>query len=206
MAPKKEREGVSSKPLFIVFEGIDGSGTTTQAKLLSLWMEKNKIPHILDAEPSSGYIGNLLREYLKKKTHPKVDALLFAADRAEHTVKIQNHLQNEKHVVLDRYVESSLAYQSAQGIEEDWLERINEFHLSPDITVLLDLDVDLALKRKARDPIANTNEKFENAQFLQKVRELYLKRAQVKNFDVLDATLPKEEIHQLVINIVQSKS
>jgi dTMP kinase len=200
-----ENEVITPKPIFIVFEGIDGSGTTTQAQLLSDWMHKNKLPHILDAEPSRGEIGNLLRRYLKKETPPLVDALLFAADRAEHSIVIQKNIKEGKHVVLDRYVESSFAYQSVQGIDENWLEGINDFHLSPDITVLLDLEVDIALKRKTLDPASNTNEKFENAKFLQKVRKVYLRRAQLKQFNVLDASQPVDVIHKTVIEIVRTK-
>src|SRR4051794_15764415 len=143
-------------PLLIVLEGIDGSGTTTQLGLLERHLrERGRRVHST-REPSSGPIGRLLREILlgdhKSLTGEPVDglamALLFAADRRDHlTREISPALGAGTDVVSDRYLLSSLAYQ-AQEAERDWVAGLARDVRAPDLTLLLDLPVEVAAARR----------------------------------------------------------
>jgi dTMP kinase len=143
-------------PLFIVLEGIDGSGTTTQLGLLERHLQgRGRRVHIT-REPSTGPIGRLLREILlgghKSPTGEPVDglamALLFAADRRDHlTREIAPALAAGADVVSDRYLLSSLAYQ-AQEAERDWVAGLARDVRVPDLTLLLDLPVEIAAARR----------------------------------------------------------
>jgi dTMP kinase len=143
-------------PRFIVLEGIDGSGTTTQLGLLERHLQgRGRRVHIT-REPSTGPIGRLLREILlgghKSPTGEPVDglamALLFAADRRDHlTREIAPALAAGVDVVSDRYLLSSLAYQ-AQEAERDWVAGLARDVRVPDLTLLLDLPVEVAAARR----------------------------------------------------------
>lgn len=154
---------------FIVIEGMDGCGKSTHSKLLSRWLESQGKDVLLTGEPSHGKIGRLLRVYLKEETLPVVDAFLFIADRAEHLEKtVKPALAAGKIVICERYYYSTLAYQTAQGMDRDWLMKLNAFAVEPDLVLLLDLTPEQAYKRTF------TQEKFENVNFLRKVRQQYL--------------------------------
>jgi dTMP kinase len=143
-------------PLFIVLEGIDGSGTTTQLGLLERHLQRRGRRVHITREPSTGPIGRLLREILlgghKSPTGEPVDglamALLFAADRRDHlTREIAPALAAGADVVSDRYLLSSLAYQ-AQEAERDWVAGLARDVRVPDLTLLLDLPVEVAAARR----------------------------------------------------------
>ena len=106
-----------TKPLFIVFEGIDGAGKSTQAGMLADRLRADEIPFILTAEPSDGPTGRLIKS-LKVRPNPEEEARLFTEDRRHH---VQNviipALKEGKTVICDRYVYSSVAYQGARGID-----------------------------------------------------------------------------------------
>ncbi len=122
---------------FLVIDGIDGSGKSTQTKLLAEYFTQHHIPCYLTTEPSSNDIGKLIRQYLKKTDAPAaVDALLFAADRVEHcSSQILPELKKKKIVISDRFLDSSLVYQSIQGKDQEvsmeWIKELNKFQLSP---------------------------------------------------------------------------
>ncbi|WP_292460693.1 dTMP kinase [Methanothermococcus sp.] len=149
---------------FIVFEGIDGSGKTTQSKLLS-----EKINGKYTFEPTNGEIGKLIRNILNgKKCEKETLALLFAADRIEHTEEIKQNLK-KSHIVCDRYIYSSVVYQSIQGIELDFIMNINKFAKKPDVLIFLDVDIEESFKRMG----GRSKEIFENREMLEKVRKKY---------------------------------
>lgn len=179
------------KGVFIVIEGIDGAGSTTQTKLLVDWLKRKGIDAIATKEPTNGAIGQLIRKYLNNPLSSAViDALLFAADRVEHVDNlIKPLIEQGKVVVSDRYVESSIAYQSCSGVDESWLMTINKFAIQPDLTVILDVDPFTALKRKGV-----LREKFEVEEFLSKVREKFLHRAKLMGYVVIDAGQTIEEV------------
>jgi dTMP kinase len=139
---------------FIALEGIDGSGTTLQTERLARALRDSGHTVLETREPSDGSIGRLVRERLRASGSPPPDpgamALLFAADRIDHLAReIEPALARGHTVVCDRYVLSSLAYQSIE-CEERWVASINARARWPDLTVLLRVPVDVALARVAR--------------------------------------------------------
>jgi dTMP kinase len=143
-------------PLFIVLEGIDGSGTTTQLGLLERHLQGRGRRVLATREPSTGPIGRLLREILlgghKSPAGAPVDglamALLFAADRRDHLSReIDPAVAAGTDVISDRYLLSSLAYQ-AQEAERDWVAGLARDLRVPDLTLLLDLPVEVAAARR----------------------------------------------------------
>lgn len=162
------------KGVFIVIEGLDGSGKSTQANLLYDWFKKHGFDAVLTHEPTYERIGNLLREfYLKKVDLPKTDALLFAADREEHAkTLILPGVEQGKIVISDRYYHSSIAYQSAQGLDLRWLIELNKYFPKPDLTIIIDTFPEECVKRV--EQAKPDKVKFENVEFLSKVRKNYM--------------------------------
>jgi len=194
------------KGVFIAFEGIDGAGSTTHSILLSKWLKEQGYEVLLTKEPSENEIGKLIRNLLYKKIPPAVDALLFAADRILHLhEEIKPTLERGDIVISDRYIESSLAYQVAQGLDPKWVLEINKYAIQPDMNIILDIDPEAALKRKG----GKASTKFESVNFLKKVREIFLERAKIKNYIVIDTTGPinkvQEEIRRTVLTLLQRK-
>ena len=169
------------KGKFIVFEGIDGSGKTTQAKKLFDKLETLKKEISLTAQPSKGKIGLLLREYLsgKEKAHTDVLALLFASDRLDHLLNDKNGvlklINSGTNVVCDRNYFSSFAYQN-EGEDDTFIVDINKKArqtLKPDLHIFIDVKPLKALERIEN----NRQEKdiFENFDKLEKVYNNYHK-------------------------------
>jgi len=158
--------------MFIVFEGIDGCGKSTQAKLVADWLQAGGRKVLLTAEPTKGRIGRFLREVLsgKESVDPKTLSLLFTADRYEHIKsEVEPAIKNNVVVVSERYYHSTICYQAAQGVPWNWLLEINRFAIKPDYTFLLDVKAREAVGRKASTEI------FEEEKFLEKVRDNYMK-------------------------------
>lgn len=160
---------------FVVFEGIDGAGTTTQAQRLVDRLNASGRPAHLTQEPSDRRIGRLLRQTLKDGDHPRAAiALLFAADRLDHHQhEIAPKLDHGICVVSDRYVLSSLAYQSVD-CPAHWVQEINGFAPAPDLTLLLDVAIETGL---ARISARHEREIFETSAFQRAVADNYLKFA-----------------------------
>ncbi len=136
------------KGLFIVIEGIDGSGKGTQSRLLCDWLNNQGYDSVLTVEPTDGEIGVVLRSCLEKGSlKPAAEALLFAADRVEHTAWIESEIDMGRIVVSDRYLQSSLAYQGAHGLDSEWIADMNQFARKPDLLIILDIDPQNALER-----------------------------------------------------------
>jgi dTMP kinase len=133
---------------FIVFEGIDGSGKTTQAKLLRNRLTGMGLPVLSTAEPSDGPVGRTLRS-LRMRPAADEEARLFAEDRADHTAHVILPALNEGRIVIcDRYLYSSVAYQGARGIDPKTIMEDNEaFVVAPDVIFLLQVPVDRCLER-----------------------------------------------------------
>jgi len=191
--------------LFIALEGIDGSGTSTHSHLLRGFLESKGLKVHLTMEPSESDIGKLVRKYLKdRNVPPTTDALLFAADRDFHyNNEIKNKLDEGQIVISDRYLESSIVYQSVQSdkISVDWVKEINKFVAFPDITIILDVNPKIALARKENEDL----EKFEDTSFLDKVRNLYLKRAKQKSYYIINSDDIIEFVQEKIQKIVTDK-
>jgi len=202
---------------FIVLEGIDGAGTTTQSELLYRALVEKGYPAELTAEPSQGPVGRLIRSYLRGElkfserylgAHSL--ALLFAGDRLEHLAnQVQPWLEQGKIVISDRYLLSSLAYQSID-CELDWVITLNREAPPPDLAILLDLPTEVALKRISQRSL--WPELFEKIEVQEKVRENYLRLAREFYSDlkimVLNANRSVDEVFtelsKIVINFLES--
>ncbi len=190
--------------LFIALEGGDAAGTTTHSHLLKGFLESKGFKVFLTHEPSNSKIGVLIRDFLKnKEIPPTTDALLFAADRDLHyRNEIKKKLDEGYVVISDRYIESSIVYQSAQSddITVDWIKKINKFVGLPDLTIVLDIDPEIALARKETEEL----EKFEVSSFLDKVRNLYLLRAKEENYHIVNSDdiieIVQENIQKIVLD------
>lgn len=183
---------MNNKGVFIVIEGLDGSGKTTQARLLAKKLSK-KYNIFLTTEPSRGKIGSYIREYYlyeKQRLPTDVEALLFAADRLEHVKKeLVPALDEGKLVICDRYLHSSLAYQGSSGLSIDWIRGINSKALQPDIGIFIDLAPEVVLKRLNRKKSV-----METLETQQKVREIYLKFVENGELVRIDGDKPKEDV------------
>lgn len=162
------------KSKFIVIEGIDGAGTTTQAKLLSDWMVSRGRRCLLTSEPTKGPVGVLLRQILSGSVPvPDNDAiaLLFAADRIDHLEReVLPALESGSDVVSDRYYHSSFTYQSLQG-DLEWIRELNSHARAPDVTYILDLPADLAARRRREQ--RTSEELYEKDATQHKLEEAY---------------------------------
>jgi dTMP kinase len=193
----------SQRGFLIAFEGIDGSGTSTHSRLLYEFLVEKGFSVILTREPTKGVVGRLLKDALQDKfqiKQPEVFALLFAADRIQHVKEIiEPALRQGKIIITTRYIESTIAYQSAQGLTKEWIEAINKDTIWPDITFILDLSPEEAMVRLNR---REKLESFEKREFLSKVRDNFLERAKVKEYSVIDTTQSINKSQELIRNYV----
>ncbi len=187
--------------MFLVIEGIDGCGKTTQARLLYEWLVKEGYDALLTAEPTNNAIGSCLKEILSsgEEIDPHALALLFTSDRYEHIKKeIEPALQEKKIVVSERYYHSTVAYQAAQGVEREWLMTLNSFAIEnkPDITLLLDIGPDVAIPkiqekdREFRELIEHAHRKVNEARkhYMNNRKAMYGKLNQKKAVeDLMDS-------------------
>lgn len=191
---------------FIAFEGIDGSGKTTQSRMLAerLSSKNHKIIHTF--EPTNGEIGKLIRTYLGGSLDivgHETMALLFAADRIQHADRILNHIKSGNIVLTDRYCLSSIAYQGA-FTSALWVEEINKYSskiIEPDLYVYIDLPPEKAIKRleESRDNF----EVYEKEELLEKVYRIYdEKLGKTKNVLRVDGTKVIDEIHEIIFKEV----
>lgn len=166
---------MSARGRFVVLEGLDGAGTTTQGALLAARLLEHGIPVELTKEPTDGQIGVIARAFTDGRLHlePETVALTFAADRIEHTVEIRALLDAGTWVVSDRYVASSLAYQTSQGLPFEWVRTLNSRAMEPDATVFVDTSVATCVERLAARGEFNVGP-FDQASALERARELYL--------------------------------
>lgn len=165
---------MTSRGLFVVLEGLDGAGTTTQAAALVERLEAAGHPAVATFEPSDGDIGKVIRRMLQsgRPPDPQVLALLFAADRLEHLSSfIRVHAAAGTHVLCDRYVLSSLAYQASEDVGLDWLVELNRQAALPDVTVFVDASVETCMTRiRAR---ADDTDHFHHEGRLRRVEQAY---------------------------------
>jgi dTMP kinase len=185
---------MGKRGVFIVIEGLDGSGKTTQAVLLAEKLGKYyKV--LLTAEPSCGKIGTFLREgylYEEKRLPIEAEGLLFAADRIEHMYsEVKPALDEGKIVICDRYIYSSLAYQGSAGLSLEWIKTINARALQPDFSVFIDVPSYKVIERLQRKK--SVMETLENQQ---KVREVYLNYVKKGELVRIDGDKPKDVVSE----------
>ena len=212
-ALKPEPQPVQPVGRFVVFEGGEGAGKTTQMQALVEWLRGHGDDVITTREPGGTAIGTRIRAILldpsAREMTPRTEALLYAADRAQHAAEIiAPALQAGKIVVSDRFVDSSLAYQGlARGLGLEEVYELSSWAtegLVPDLVLFMNVDADLALKRLDRDRDRIEEEKGD---FHERVAAAYIELADrfSERFVVLDASRPPEEVHRDVVAAVQER-
>ena len=186
----------------IILEGIDGTGKSTQAKLLASSLRDQGHRVVLSREPTDGAFGRRLRESATTgRLSPEEELQLFHQDRREHVeTLIEPALQGGEIVILDRYYFSTMAYQGVRGFDPQEIRRVNEeFAPQPDLLLLLDLSLDTALQRiGVRD--GKTNE-FEQRESLQRCRDIF-HSVQDDFVTVIDADQSIEDIQAAIFAVV----
>jgi dTMP kinase len=190
--------------LFISFEGIDGVGKSTQADLMENYLASKGLQVVRTLEPGGTELGKEIRHLLlhrKGEVSARSEALLYAADRAHHVAsKIRPALDKGQVVLTDRFLDSSVAYQGA-GRELDLTEVRNLSlwavnNLLPDLTVLLDLDAELASKRRGQTGQEPDRLEREKIEFFEAARNSYLElaKAEPERIFVVDANQSPDQI------------
>ncbi len=197
---------------FLVIEGLDGAGTTTQAGLLARRCEAEGISHWLTSEPTTGTVGTLIRRFLRgdEPVHPDTMALLFAADRSEHVnapeIGIRARCSGGEFVITDRYLFSSLAYQTV-GCDPEFVAAANSRFPLPGLLIYLDVPVEECVRRLAA---RSHREIYELVDFQEQVRARYeqlLPTYQDSGMEIarIDGTAGTDEISGMIWKIVAGK-
>ena len=201
--------GAPVKGVFIAFEGGEGTGKSTQSKLLKKWLEQEGESVVLSREPGGTDLGQGLRKILLGHEtgviSPRAEALLYAADRAHHVFSvIRPALDRGDVVVTDRYFDSSIAYQGAgRVLEPNEVARISRWateSLFPTLTIIIDLPAEIGLGRlKSRDRL-----EAEPLAFHERVRNEFLQIASMdpERYLIVDGKQSIQEIHEQIISRV----
>ena len=183
---------------FIVFEGIDGAGKSTQAELLYHFLKKKKIKVHLTHEPTSFLIGGIIRSSLSHdwQAPPECLQLLFAADRSYHLEKeITPLLKKGINVICDRYFFSSIAFGGYEIDDMNWLFQINQRFFLPDIVFLLEISPKTAISRLKKERYSLTL--FEKEEKLKKIAQNFRELSQkFKNIKIIDGEKKIEEVFE----------
>lgn len=198
---------------FIVFEGIDGCGKSTQIKLLAAFLRSKKLDFVLTREPGGTPLGEDIRQLLLKTDGdaplPRTELLLYEAIRAQHVERvIKPSLKDKKWVISDRFYASTTAFQSAgRNLNPKDIQWLNEYAtggLKPDLTILIDITVQESQKRLEQRNHATGHDRFEreNPNFHDKVRQSYLSQAEedTNGWLVVDGSQTASQIHDILIN------
>jgi dTMP kinase len=191
------------KGIFIVIEGIDGTGKSTQSKRLAEWFRAQGCEVVLSREPTDGPWGKKLRESATTgRLSPDEELEYFLNDRREHVeTKIKPALADGKVVILDRYYFSTMAYQGARGFDPALIRQRNEeFATKPDLLLILDLSVESAHKRiGARGDTVN---EFEQLETLTRCREIFLSIRDESFARVIDAEPSLDVVSADILSVV----
>ena len=210
-----ERPSTSERKLFIVLEGIDSCGKSTQAELLKAYFNDRGEKSTISPEPSKGIIGNLIRQALKQRIIFTSDrnmfdeqmAYLFAADRHDHLYNdidgVFKLISDNFHVISTRYYFSSLAYNCDNSEQFELVSKLNSKFPHPDLTIYLDIPIEVSLSRLQERSLT---EIYETKTKLTKVRQQY--QQIFDNYDgiaiAIDGTKDQQTIHQQIVNFIQT--
>lgn len=195
---------------FYVFEGIDGAGkSTVTRRIFETLTASTDRKVVLTSEPSDSWLGDCVRRSHREGVGPTCEALLFVADRADHTERIRKWLENGAIVLSDRYYASTLAYQGAalkpflgeKSVE--WLKSLNDpVVIHPDMTFLLLIPPETGMKRLSG---RNERTKFEKVGFLREVDRIYRDLAEEdETFVVIDASGTIDEVTGTILEAIKS--
>lgn len=204
-----------TKKLFIVFEGIDSSGKTTQAELLKNSFVANQELAVISSEPSNGIIGNLIRQALKQRIIFSKDrnlfdrqmAYLFAADRHDHLYNdvdgVFKLIEEDYHVISTRYYFSSLAYNCDTVEQFEFIQKLNDRFPDPDLTIYIDLPVEVSLSRLRERSV---REIYETKDKLMRVRKQYQEIFSTYRGTtlVVDGTQSQQKIHHQIAEQIRT--
>jgi dTMP kinase len=202
--------------MFITLEGPEGSGKTTQIRLLAEWLRQQSYKVVLTREPGGTAIGDQIRSVLHDLNNTAMDArteiLLYSADRAQHvTQRIQPSLASGKFVISDRYADSTLAYQGyGRGLDLEMLRTITTFAtdgLTPDLTFYLDITPEEGLQRRRLGGDEWNRLDAEMPEFHQRVRGGYLElvKQEPERWVVINAARSVEEVQAEIRAVVQAR-
>ncbi len=199
---------------FVSFEGIEGSGKSTQIRMAGIWLEQAGIPHLLTDEPGGTPLGKKIRELLLNigpySISPRAELLLFMAARAQHVQEVIGPaLKQAKLVLCDRFLDATLAYQGyGRGLDMVIIKALHDFsaNLLPDLTLLFDLPVEAGLRRaieriqRLQDVCLEDRFEREDLSFHGQVREGYLALAAAhpERYRIIDASGDAAEVHREV--------
>jgi dTMP kinase len=201
----------------ISFEGIEGTGKSTQIQKLKTFLESKNIDSIIIREPGNTYIGEQIRNLLQHDPEaynmcPEAELLLFEASRAQLVRElILPALQKNVWVICDRFFDSSTAYQgAARKLSLEIIDQLNQFAVGkcvPDLTILLDIDVESALQRLQQRKGKKDRIERESIEFFRHVREKYLQLAgkESQRFFTIDGTLPEEGITEKICTHIRER-
>lgn len=203
------------KGKFITFEGCEGAGKSTQMRLLSEYMKKRGVPHVVTREPGGGEISEAIRKIILNGKFTSMtdecEALLYAAARVQHLQDtVRPALERGETVLCDRYIHSSYAYQGyGRGLDMRFLRGINSYaaeHFMPDLTLFLDIPPVRAFERKHG---ADENDRIEQAgeAFHNKVYEGYrrLLREEGARMAAVDCSGNKFQTHEKIVALLKSR-
>jgi len=208
---------------FITFEGIDGSGKSTQLRLLGNFLRANGCDALLTREPGGTALGVRLRAALldaMEEVDPLTELLVFAADRAQHVRRVlRPALKAGKVVISDRYADATVAYQGAgRGFSPELISQIVQLAtdgLKPDLTLLFDLSIDESINRTSRRTSGRSSGRdrldIEKADFHARVRDAYLQiaRAEPERVKLIDTSGPVEytqdRLKEIIIPFLQNR-
>lgn len=192
------------KGCFIVLEGLDGAGKTTIARRLVEDLSSRGIPASYTYEPTDSEIVRLIKSTYNNLRDAYIDTLAFALDRLIHVKNwVKPLLDKGVTVISDRYFYSSVAYQSASGAPFEWVIEVNKFAVKPDVAIYLDIEPEEGLSRKymhiSRFP------EYEEKEFLQRVRSMYLRMVEMGLLIYIDASKPLSEVYGRIWDIVYGR-
>ncbi|NPV60251.1 MAG: dTMP kinase [Actinobacteria bacterium] len=206
-------KGAGRRSLFITFEGVEGSGKTTQMNMLHAHLLRMKVDVVATHEPGGTRIGEEIRRIILdpafKEMHPMTETILYAADRAQHFYEvIKPALDQGKVVLCDRYIDSTLAYQGvARRIGMEGVQNLNEWVTDdhyPDVTFLLEIPFRVGLKRLMERKRVLDRIESEAQAFHEQVQEAYktLAKFYPHRIVVLNGVDKPENIHHRVMQVV----
>ena len=196
--------------LFITFEGADGCGKTTQIELLDKYLREKGRETLLTREPGAKGLGIKLREILLNydgEVSPQCESFLFLADRAQHVdCIIKPAIKEGKIVLCDRHTDSTLAYQGyGRGLDINEINMLNNIAtggLKPDLTIVLDVDIETSMQR-----VGKTKDRMESAgiEFFKRVRQGFLEisKKEPNRVKVINSSDTIENIHKQVVELVE---